>query len=67
MKPAMKSHKRHCSFSRTLSKTTLLAKIRDAIGNNKELKNLICIDGGQNRKTPRRFIVKRSQERPNNQ
>jgi hypothetical protein len=59
------------TFSRTLSKTTLLQKIRNAIGkqdtslNDASLIAQIEPQGKKKspKKQPRRFIVKRSQER----
>lgn len=47
---------RPASFSRTLSKKTLLAKIRNTVG-----KDIVIPDASK--KTPRKFIVKRSNER----
>ncbi|CDW80340.1 UNKNOWN [Stylonychia lemnae] len=58
------NHKRKGSFSKTLSKTTLLNKIRQAINKNNDGKDNTT-DKNQ-KKTPRRFIVKRSQEREGN-
>lgn len=54
---------RNGSFSRTFSKSNLLAKIRNAMGQRgNQLTTNVNLDGME-KKTPRRFIVKRSQER----
>jgi hypothetical protein len=59
-----KHSRRNGSFSKTLSKTSLLAKIRTAMGKQilVQQNRILQQEGGQ-KKTPRRFIVKRSQER----
>jgi hypothetical protein len=56
-------HHKSNSLSKTLSKTSLLNKIRNAIGKQSlgsTQKTLFGNTGESKRKTPRRFIVKRS-------
>jgi hypothetical protein len=63
-------HQRNGSFSKTLSKTSLLNKIRNAMNKQGEIRKLNILENhqiGVKKITPRRFIVKRSQERTNNQ
>jgi hypothetical protein len=58
-------HHKSNSLSKTLSKTSLLNKIRNAIGKQSlgSTQKTVLGTGEIKRKTPRRFIVKRSQER----
>lgn len=65
-------HKRKASFSKTMSKATLLNKIRLKL--NKQNNGVVMTAQAQNqnasnqndKKTPRRFIIKRSTERNQN-
>lgn len=59
---AIGKHQRNGSFSKTMSKTMLLNKIKTAMHKQGEIRKLNLEVNGQ-KKTPRRFIVKRSQER----
>jgi hypothetical protein len=55
------------SFSKTMGKAQLATKIRNAMNKQGEIR-MIRLEGitNESKKTPRRFIIKRSQERNNN-